>query len=506
MGKLSSSRQMHTTPLNKWRLFVVCYVFFGSVVATNVHQPILYFLQDADPDSSPMELSKNSGRFILTLSLINAASGLVWGSLSDRLGRLPVLTLSLVALTTRSVFLGFSTSFKWMILSVIIGGSFNCGYSVVRTMLAETTDASNQARAFSWLSVTFSAGMLFGPMIGGGLAHVADRAHHAAGFLGLLQQYPYLAPYLVSAAITGTGCLLALFSLRNHKSMYNNSRSREETVIESERKPLLSDEEDQSFTVSSAASILSLSDEEGQSTAVSTTSKPLSSSANSRANPRLPWKEVARACWGPVVAHGVRTAIFFSGTALFVLWASTPRSHHGLRKAPHEVGVLLAIGGLVRCLTQMLFYAPMQFRMGALRVYRFALLLVLPILFLSPLMNLISGTTILLWIFLIISRTIFSFAGSIGDTSAMLIISNAARPTGAIGTVNGVASCAGSLSNALATLVITSVWSWSIGEDRAFPLNYTLAWNILAIVCFATWLLSARLPRDIPPKFLVFKR
>src|ERR1700733_7192881 len=58
--------------------------------------------------------------------------------------------------------------------------------------MAELSDSTNAAQAFSYMPIAWSAGATFGPLIGGQLANPAERFPGLFGDVGLLRHYPYV--------------------------------------------------------------------------------------------------------------------------------------------------------------------------------------------------------------------------------------------------------------------------------------------------------------------------
>merc|ERR1719343_1100928 len=84
-----------------------------------------------------------------------------------------------------------------------------CGnLPVTKTYLAELVDETNEARAFSIITVMYSLGMFTGPLIGGILSFPANMAPHLFG--GTVFDYkPFLLPNVVFAAYCGIVWVLA---------------------------------------------------------------------------------------------------------------------------------------------------------------------------------------------------------------------------------------------------------------------------------------------------------
>lgn len=91
----------------------------------------------------------------------------VWGALSDRVGRRPVLLLTLVGTLLSYVVWVFAGSFWILIVGRALGGCMAGNISTASAVIADTTRAEKRAGGMGMLGMAIGLGFLFGPAIGG---------------------------------------------------------------------------------------------------------------------------------------------------------------------------------------------------------------------------------------------------------------------------------------------------------------------------------------------------
>lgn len=94
----------------------------------------------------------------------------VWGRLSDRIGRRPVLLMT-IAGTALSLFaLGLAHSLFWLFAARLLGGLFGANISVASAYITDATSDKDRTRYMGLLGASFGIGFILGPGIGGVLA------------------------------------------------------------------------------------------------------------------------------------------------------------------------------------------------------------------------------------------------------------------------------------------------------------------------------------------------
>jgi MFS family permease len=84
----------------------------------------------------------------------------MWGRISDRHGRRPVLLTGLIGNSLSSCLFGLSKNLWWAIGSRALCGIMNGNSGVARSLVSEITDNTNKAKAFAIFGFCWGAGMI----------------------------------------------------------------------------------------------------------------------------------------------------------------------------------------------------------------------------------------------------------------------------------------------------------------------------------------------------------
>jgi DHA1 family tetracycline resistance protein-like MFS transporter len=94
-----------------------------------------------------------------------------WGRLSDRVGRRPVLIITILANTASYLALAFAPNI-WVAFAIRLIGGFGSGnISTIQGYMADVTPPEQRAGRMGLLGSAFGAGFVVGPALGGLLAH-----------------------------------------------------------------------------------------------------------------------------------------------------------------------------------------------------------------------------------------------------------------------------------------------------------------------------------------------
>jgi DHA1 family tetracycline resistance protein-like MFS transporter len=89
------------------------------------------------------------------------------GALSDRVGRRPVLLLSITGLGLMFLVTAWAPSLAVLVASRVLGGALSASMSVAQAYVADITAPADRARYFGLVGAAFGMGFVIGPVIGG---------------------------------------------------------------------------------------------------------------------------------------------------------------------------------------------------------------------------------------------------------------------------------------------------------------------------------------------------
>jgi DHA1 family tetracycline resistance protein-like MFS transporter len=107
------------------------------------------------------------GLLLMSYSLMQFFFAPMWGRLSDKIGRRPVLLISLAASAAGYAIWGFSTSLAMLFVSRIVAGFGNANLAVAQAYIADVTPEEFRAQGMGMIGAAFGLGFVLGPAIAG---------------------------------------------------------------------------------------------------------------------------------------------------------------------------------------------------------------------------------------------------------------------------------------------------------------------------------------------------
>jgi multidrug resistance protein len=143
----------------------------------------------------------------------------IWGRLSDRIGRRPVMLVTIAGTSGALLMLGLADSIPALFAARILSGLFGANISVATAYVSDVTDESERTRWMGMVGASFGIGFLLGPAIG-----------------GLLAPYGHSVPMYVASGLAAINFVVASFILREpdrHRAPESARLSLRETLSDS---------------------------------------------------------------------------------------------------------------------------------------------------------------------------------------------------------------------------------------------------------------------------------
>jgi DHA1 family tetracycline resistance protein-like MFS transporter len=110
----------------------------------------------------------------------------IWGRLSDRVGRRPVLLVSIGMTAVGFVGYSLAPDFGWLLASRLFAGAATANLAIARAYVADVTTVENRAKGMGMIGASFGLGFILGPAIASWLSHYSLAAPgYAAAALSL---------------------------------------------------------------------------------------------------------------------------------------------------------------------------------------------------------------------------------------------------------------------------------------------------------------------------------
>ncbi len=120
----------------------------------------------------------------------------VWGRLSDRYGRRPLILMSLAGSCTGFLIFGLARSLLFLFIGRMVAGIAGAIIPTTNAYIADVTSPENRAKGMGLVGAAFGLGFVLGPAIG-----------------GVLAPYGYDKPALLASAMAGMNLVFAYFKL-----------------------------------------------------------------------------------------------------------------------------------------------------------------------------------------------------------------------------------------------------------------------------------------------------
>ncbi|KAF4494168.1 tetracycline resistance TCR1 [Fusarium agapanthi] len=517
-------------PFPAKQMFVLaCCRICEPIAFMSIFPYIYYMIQDFNITDDSNKISVYAGMVTSAFTLAEFSTGVLWGRLSDKIGRKPVLLFGLLGTALSVVVFGFAPSLPVALFARALGGLLNGNIGVLQTTVAElVTVKEHQPRAYTIMPMVWCIGSIVGPMIGGALARPCISYPEIFARGTIWDRYPYLLPNLFSAATVFFGVIIGLLFLDETHAEKKSQRDRGREIGDylaswfggvascngrgrsPEKQALLDGKQNVQYLSTSVRPGSAHSDEalpayRSQENSPRLAPQPDTHSLNEA--PLEPTvvrksKTFTKPVIMNIISYGILAFHTMTFDQLFPVFLSTKRPEHPVHDLPFKftdgfgletkmIGVIMSVQGLYSLFSNYLIVPPVTRRLGSLRLFRilafsyFALYLVTPYLVLLPdSMRMPAIYLLVIW------KCTFS---TMAYPSNAILLANSAPSKQVLGTINGIAASTASLCRALGPTLSGLLYSWGLQTGYS-----GLAWWFSGLITIVGAYLSSQITEGGP--------
>ncbi|KAF4587489.1 MFS multidrug transporter [Ophiocordyceps camponoti-floridani] len=499
------------------QMFVLaCCRICEPIAFMSIFPYIYYMIEDFHIARDASQISVYAGMVTSAFTLAEFATGVMWGRLSDKIGRKPVLLTGLLGTALSVLAFGFAPNLPVALGARALGGLLNGNIGVLQTTVAElVTVREQQPRAYTIMPMVWCIGSIIGPIIGGALARPCISYPDLFPRGTIWDRFPYLLPNLFSAAAVLVGVVIGILFLdethADKKLQRDHGRElgrrlvalfRRATVCKCREKQGLFMVPDSKRGAYGACG--SVRDEPLPAYRSRESSPKLSPQSIRAPTKNGPSKTVVftRPVIMNIVSYGILAFHTMTFDQLFPVFLSTSPLQHPIRELPFKfadgfgldtktIGVVMSCQGVYSLLSNFVIVPPVTRRLGSLRLFRmlafsyFALYLVTPYLVLLP-----EDVQMPAVYALVIWKCTYA---TMAYPNNAILLANSAPSKQVLGTINGVAASTASLCRALGPTL--SGVLYAVGLKTGYS---GLAWWFSGLVTIVGAYLSSRITEAQP--------
>ena len=160
-------------------MFALLLITFVNFVGIGALIPVLPYTVIENLGYSETVMTALLASFALAMFIANP----ILGRLSDRVGRQPVLLVSLIIGTAAHLWFALSNDIISMFVARIIAGLSAGNIGVIQAIIADNSKPDERARIMGFLGAAIGSGFVLGPAIGGLLGGLGSGPVHQVPFL-----------------------------------------------------------------------------------------------------------------------------------------------------------------------------------------------------------------------------------------------------------------------------------------------------------------------------------
>ena len=421
----------------KGALVVLFLVTMIDMIGFGIVIPFLtYLVEDLAADQNITSIGIWVGLLMTSYSAAQFLFSPIWGGLSDRIGRRPVLMIGLVGNTVFFTMFGLASTLMMALAARFLAGVFNGNIAVARAYIGDVSSPKQLATRMGLIGAAFGLGFTIGPFLGGELSSPAERWSLFTDTI--FETYPYLLPCILASVLSIFSLLLAFKYLP--ESLAPESRSSRPTQT-------------WGATMKRTAS---------------------------NVKRMLGTKNIGSLMW-------VTFLYMFGFTvmhAVFILYTQMDPSQGGLGFSEADNGRIFALIGILGIVTQGGLIGPLTRKYGSLFILRFGTVLSGFGLVLVP-----YSTLDFVWAWMLLITGCIAIGNGLFQPSSSTVLTSLARQDDyELGAVMGSQESLSSFARILGPL--TGGYVWTITVERTGFFDYHTAFHVCGLLMMLAFLLS----------------
>ena len=422
-------------------LLVLFLVTMIDMIGFGIVIPFLtYLVEDLTPENQVANIGLWVGLLMTSYSAAQFLFSPLWGALSDRIGRRPVLMVGLVGNTVFFTMFGLANSLMLALSARFLAGVFNGNLAVARAYIGDVSSPQQLATRMGLIGAAFGLGFTFGPFIGGELSDPAARWDLFKDTI--FDSHPYLLPCAVASLLSLFSLAVAYRSLPESLPLENRAESDSQSWL------------------------------------------PRMAQMMKNSVSMLKSQNVSLIIWVSMLF----TFGFTIMHAVFILYTEMDPSKGGLAFSEADNGRIFAMIGISGIFTQALLIGPLTRRFGSRRLLPFACVVAGIGLTLVPYTQADNA-----WIQILLVAFLISVGNGIFQPSSSSFLTRIAKSNGyELGVVMGAQESLGAFARILGPLTGGLVWTLTV--SRGWPFDYHTAFHLCGVMMFFSALLALRFP------------
>lgn len=494
MSTVDPPARTRATPLPTMQMVAISICLLSESICATMLIPFVglfvAFMQDW-----PVEKAGYASGFLIGLFMLGqVVSCKFWSFLSDKYGRKIGIVIGISGSAFATLLFGLSTNIWICSFWRFVHGLFTGSSLISKTVIADVTDKTNEAKGFMLISLSWGIGLLFGPAIGGFLY---DPAHSSFGESlgvspdGFMSRYPAFLPSLFTAIYNTAATISAIMFLKESNPQIKALSTALPPSIQEKIGWILDRIQPKPPVSSNDVTIVEARASKSNEVCGTLNQNPGSSNQPSSrsATTKFGFKQAFQ-------LHLTRDVLIISMlisasdmiyAETFPLWGIADISMGGLGLKADSIGVLILVNSVPGIGANLVFAAVLKWYKDELKFFRLTELVYAVLSFViafAPYFGPSGGFWFAMF-FGLIRKGWESWCWSV-----LMMVCAQTAPKGKVGVMYAVQQASACVVRCIVPFVGAPLFAWSITGSHIFPFNHFLLFVLSAIPLLVSWFLT----------------